>query len=75
LAIETWRFETWRFEIWRTVRERQSGLTSIEILDRFQTPPGMYGANLESLQNTAFPFATSACNQYRFVCITEGFLP
>jgi hypothetical protein len=36
---------------------------------------GIYGANLESLQNTAFPFATGALNQYRFVCITEGLLP
>jgi hypothetical protein len=37
--------------------------------------PGICRANLESLQNTAFPFATDACNQYRFACITEGSLP
>jgi hypothetical protein len=37
--------------------------------------PGICQANLESLQNAAFPFATGACNQYRFVCITEGLLP
>jgi hypothetical protein len=37
--------------------------------------PGICRTNLESLQNAAFPFATGTCNQYRFVCITEGFLP
>jgi hypothetical protein len=36
--------------------------------------PGIYGATLESLQNAAFPFATEACNQYRFEWITEGLL-
>jgi hypothetical protein len=36
---------------------------------------GICGGNLESLQNAAFPFATGACKQYRFGCITEGLLP
>jgi hypothetical protein len=44
-------------------------------LDRFQKSPGICGANLESLQNAAFPFATGDGNQYRFDGITEGLLP
>jgi hypothetical protein len=36
---------------------------------------GICGANLESLQNAAFPFASRQRNQYRLARITEGLLP
>jgi hypothetical protein len=44
-------------------------------LYQFQIGPGICGANLESLQNAAFPFATCRRNAYRLARITEGFLP